>query len=294
MFSMKRLALVSVLPLAMIQSACSSSSGTAASASGTAGFLKAPSASCSGQPCVPGSNVSLAATDAERAVAIYEAFNSEFIGHVNSIMTEVYTGMAAAGATSCDDVEIGASGTANGMSFIVTSPSKNIPAGFTKAGVSFGKRVYVAVGETPIVEIHVYCGSDTNTDPLTISVLSNRNGIKAEFIYEKNNDKIRIMGAGILPSGGRMAAWFKTDDGSDFDLEVASNVDGVTDHYQARGQVANDDYLIQESGSSSICINGAGATSTCGFSLNASPNLAVTNQTSWGTFNVSTYTIANP
>jgi hypothetical protein len=285
--------------------ACSGGGGgSGGSGSAGAGYFAAPTASCGGTACVPGASISFAgpgdiqtmAADPSRAADIYTAFNKNFIPQLNTFLAKVYSAMKAGGSQSCSDVAMGSSGTVNGYSFSITSANKNIPTGFTKSGTSFDYRIYASVGESPVAEIQVHCGDSSATDPLTVAARVDESGAKYEFIYEKSGNKIRIMGAGILSSGGRMIAWFKTDDGDDFELAVKSNVNSITDHYVARGKKSTDNYNVQSvTGSSTVCVKSSGATGDCSaLTINTPPTLAVSTSTDWSTVNVSSFTIAAP
>lgn len=278
--------------------------GGGGSGSTGAGYIGAPTASCGGTACVPGASIAftnpegieIMAADPSRAADIYTAFNKSFIPQLNTFLAKVYAAMKAGGSQSCSDVDIGGSGTVNGYSFTITSGNKAIPTGFTKAGTSFDYRIYAAVGESPVAEIQVHCGDDSTSNPLTVAARVNESGASYEFIYEKSGNKIRIMGAGILSSGGRMIAWFKTDDGDDFELAVKSNVNNITDHYIAHGKKSTDNYNVQSvTDSSTVCVKSSGTTGNCsGLGINTPPTLAVSTANDWSTVNVGTFTIATP
>jgi hypothetical protein len=283
---------------------CSGGGGGGGAVSTGAGYFAAPSAACGGAACVPGSSlaftnpdgIEIMSADPSRAADVYTAFNKYFIPQLNTFLAKVYAAMKAGGSQSCSDVTIGGAGTVNGYSFTVTSGNKAIPTGFTKSGTNFDYRIYASVGESPVAEIQVHCGDETTSNPLTVAARVNESGTSYEFIYEKSGNKIRIMGAGILSNGGRMIAWFKTDDGDDFELAVKSNVNSITDHYIAHGKKSTDNYNVQSvTDSSTVCVNSSGTAGNCtGLGINTPPTLAVSTSNDWTTVNVGSFTIATP
>lgn len=286
-------------------SACSGGGGGGAGGGNptvTAGYLAAPTASCAGSACIPGASLSSASLHAtavanpNRAIAVYEAFNNGFITQLNSFLAKIYAGMVAGGSESCMDVLAG-SGTWNGYDFTLTLAGTDaIPTGFTKAGSNYNYRIEASVTGTPVANIQVYCGTDTTNDPLTVTALVKENGDQYHFVYEKSGHQIRVMGGGILSGGDKMVAWFKTNDGNDFDLEVVSNVNSISDHWKARGNKSGNKYNILETVSSdTACINSTGGAADCtGFNINASASLAVTSSTNWNTVTDSNFTVGNP
>lgn len=291
----------SLLVASLLVTACSGGGGGSSSSSSSAGFIGAPSATCKGAACVPGATISFAnvktmSVNVDRAVDVYEGFNNVFIPRLNDFLAKVYAAMVAGGSESCSDVVAG-SGTVNGYSFTITKPtSETIPSGFTKASSTFDYSIEAAVSGSNVAQIHVRCGDETTSDPLTVKALVKETDAQYEFVYEKSGNHIRIMGAGIR-SSDRMIAWFKTDDGDDFDLAIKSNVNSITDSYLARGSKLQDLYNISDDGNStSTCVTGSGGSGTCtSFSINTPPTLSVSDSTDWAdTSDITSFTIADP
>ena len=280
---------------------CSNSSPEASvvsSSEADAGFLTLPKATCAGQICLP-KPTSFVANPLD-AYNIPLDLNTNVIPTVNTVMADVYNFAQKIGLTDCASLAAYPDSlkTIGDETFAFMTSSRLVPSEFPNANSTFTKRIrYVREGDR-VAELEVRCGSDTAADPPTFYVRLKRDGLQAEFYYQKFSNQTRLMGASILPNLNRMIAWFKTNDGNLFSMEAARRIGLEEQHYAAKGYRAGQRYLISnELDATKACLNSSASVlspTSCTFSLDVSPPPAVTNQSAWSNIDVVSFTILDP
>ncbi|MBS1972292.1 MAG: hypothetical protein JSU04_18445 [Bdellovibrionales bacterium] len=286
--------------------ACSSGGGSGSGGSTTStSMLQSRKMSCSGAACIGGGSLSaitkpITTLSVSDAVTFYDAFNQQMIPALNNIINIIETGVANAGAESCDDISLSFSGqtSANGVVYNAktAASSATAPSDFTTTAMAKALSAEIASSNTATIQADVACGAGTDANPLVARVIGKDGTTQLNSWFEKGTtNHIRILMI-VKSSGTNYAAWFKTNDGDTFEIVLASG--GAT--YKAVGSKTQN--VIQfNDGTTDSCLNattGASSPGSCGSMATSSitvtgiPNTLTSSATNWAS--VGSATLISP
>lgn len=283
-------------------SSCSGSSGgggggTGGGGSGSVSLIQASKMTCNGLKCIGSGSISpmsagdVSASAITDAGIIYDNFNSTLIPALNSVINIIEQGASNAGAESCDDISLGFTGTSTANSILYNVKTQTsvltAPALFTTTSMQKRLQGQVQSNSYNTIDADIVCGDGTNINPLVGRVLGDDGTNKLNAWYEKGTaTHVRILMV-VKYSGTVYAAWFKTDDGDNYEIVLAS--DG--DYYKGVGSKSLGSLNYSENGVGDSCVNsttgavavncgGLSATST--ITVTGIPDTLLNANTSWG------------
>lgn len=246
--------------------------------SSTSNLIQSEKMSCAAQVCFGGGSLTAAVASAgevrvksvTNAVTLYDTFNQVLIPNFNKVITKIENGVAAGGADSCADIGIGFNGsvTISGVAYDAKTASSTLtyPSSPFSSG-TMTKRLSARIGGggSTILEADVDCGAGTDASPLVGRVISAEGSEQYNAWYERGSaNHIRILMI-AKHSGTVYAAWFKTDDGDQYEIILATG--GAV--YRGAGSRSAGKINFQDNGAgSATCLNAVtGAAESCAYTI---------------------------
>jgi hypothetical protein len=220
--------------------------------------------SCSGGSCIGTSVVSSSLTafsdvhveSVTSAVSLYDQFNQTLIPAFNTIISKIEEGVKNAGSTSCNDISIGFNGTvtSQGVTYDAQTASSAVTSPASLFSTStMSKRIGARVsGGSNYLTADFNCGDGTDGSPLVARIVTSDGTNKLNAWFEKGSSNHTRLLMAVKYSGTVYTAWFKTDNGDDYEVALASA--GVV--YWGAGKKSTKVINYQDSAGTSLsCIN---------------------------------------
>lgn len=262
---------------------CSGSGGSGGGSSTSSSLIQTSKMSCSGSSCIGTTAMTaslvppaLQPQSVTSALIVYDYFNQTLIPAFNTIISKIEEGVKNGGATSCNDISTGFNGivTAGGTNYEAqTATSVVTPPGTLFTANLMQKRIAAKVsGGANYLTADFNCGVGSDDSPLVARIVTQEGSQQLNAWFEKGSSThIRILMVAKY-SGVVYAAWFKTDDGDNYEIALASA--GAV--YWGAGKKSAKVINYQDSaGTSLTCLNSeTGASSTgCTTTLTAPPTI---------------------
>lgn len=258
--------------------ACGSSSGGGDGGAGTdTGLIQASKMSCNNSACMgTGSlslmgfdgNIRILATDVENAVSFYNAFNQQMIPAMNSVLKKIETGIKAGGATSCSDISTNFTGdvTVDGTVYNAKTATSAQAGPASMSRTTMTKKLAARLnGGSNFVQADYDCGAESDASPLIGRVLANDGTNQLNAWYERGSAQHVRMMMVAKSSGQVYGAWFKTDDGDNYQIILATM---GTVYLGAGNKTAGKINFQVGVAGTPTCLNSAtGAAETCSYTI---------------------------